>query len=321
MFTPQKVWSGWSLTPNKSGVRVRTGSGSDLGPNSGDGASAKEKGIVAVVENGGSNLDREVLVERLSSLEKELYEYQFNMGLLLIEKKEWTSKYTEQSQDLVEVKDALEREKAAHLIALSEAEKREENLRKALGVEKECVLDLEKALREMRSENAKIKFTAESKLAEANALVASVEEKSLEVEAKLRSADAKFAEISRKNSEFDRKSQDLESQESALRRDRLSFIAEQEAHENTLSKQREDLWEWEKKLQEGEERLAKGQQIINQREQRANENDRLCQQKEKDLEEAQKKIDATNITLRSKEEDVNNRLADIALKEKVSICL
>ncbi|CAJ1837539.1 unnamed protein product [Sphenostylis stenocarpa] len=315
MFTPQKGWTGWSLTP-KSGVRGGTGSGSDLGPNSGDGASAKEKGVVAVVENGGNNLDREVLVESVSSLEKELYEYQFNMGLLLIEKKEWNSKYTELSQDLVEVKDALEREKAAHLIALSEAEKREENLRKALGVEKECVLDLEKALREMRSENAKIKFTADSKLAEANALVVSIDEKSLEVEAKLRSADAKFAEISRKSSEFDRKSQELESQESALRRDRLSFIAEQEAHESTLSKQREDLREWEKKLQEGEERLAKGQRIINEREQRANENDRLCRQKEKDLEEAQKKIDATNVTLRNKEDDVNNRLADIALKEK-----
>ncbi|XP_027348862.1 protein CROWDED NUCLEI 1 isoform X2 [Abrus precatorius] len=316
MFTPQRVWSGWSLTPNKSGARTGTGSGSDLDlvPNSVDGATAKGKGA-AFVENGG-NLDREVLVERVSSLEKELYEYQFNMGLLLIEKKEWNTKYTELSQDLLGLKDALEREKAAHLIALSEAEKREENLRKALGVEKECVLDLEKAVREMRSEHAKIKFTADSKLAEANALVASVEEKSLEVEAKLRSADAKLAEISRKSSEFDRKSQDLEAQESALRRDRLSFIAEQEAHESTLLKQREDLREWERKLQEGEERQAKGQRFLNEREQRANENDRICRQKEKDLEEAQKNIDAANITLRNKEDDANSRLASITLKEK-----
>ncbi|XLT02621.1 hypothetical protein HN51_051972 [Arachis hypogaea] len=137
------------------------------------------------------------------------------MGLLLIEKKEWSSKYNELNQDLAEVKDALEREKFAHLIAIFEAEKREEHLRKALGVEKECVLDLEKVVREMRSEHANIKFSAESKLAEANALVASIEEKSLEVEGK------------------------------------------QESHESTLSKQREDLREWEKKLQEGEERLAK----------------------------------------------------------------
>jgi len=45
----------------------------------------------------------------------------------------------------------------------------------------------------MQSKHAKIKFTTDLKLAQANALVASIEEKCLEVEAKLHSADAKFA--------------------------------------------------------------------------------------------------------------------------------
>ncbi|RVW44833.1 Protein crowded nuclei 1 [Vitis vinifera] len=53
---------------------------------------------------------------------------------------------------------------------------------------------LEKALHEMRSEYAEIKFTSDSKLAEANALVTSIEERSFEVEAKLHAADAKLAE-------------------------------------------------------------------------------------------------------------------------------
>ncbi|KAK7256689.1 hypothetical protein RIF29_30145 [Crotalaria pallida] len=39
-------------------------------------------------------------------------------------------------------------------------------------------------------------------------------------------------------------------------------------------------------------------------------------QKDKDLEDAQRNIDATNVILRSKEDDVNVRLASITLKEK-----
>lgn len=85
------------------------------------------------------------------------------------------------------------------------------------------LLQLEKALREMRSEYAEIKFTADSKLEEAHALSTSIEGRSLEVEAKLRAADAKLAEVSRKTSEIQRKSVEIEAKESSLMRERMSF--------------------------------------------------------------------------------------------------
>ncbi|TYH63662.1 hypothetical protein ES332_D07G208200v1 [Gossypium tomentosum] len=316
MFTPQrKVWSGRSLTPWKK----VDGSVSDPNSNGVVVGKGKAAAFVESVTPHGNDLgseDQEGVPEKVLRLENELFEYQYNMGLLLIEKKEWISKHEELNQELMEAKDALKREQAAHSIAINDVEKREENLMKALGVEKQCVLDLDKALRNMRAENAEIKFTADSRLSEANALIASVEEKSLEVETKLRAADGKLAEVSRKSSQIERKSQELESRENVLRRERLSFISEQEAHEITMSKQREDLWEWEKRLQDAEERLAKSQRYVNQREERANENDRLLKQKEKDLEEAQKKIDAANQTLKEKEDDINSRLTNLTLKEK-----
>lgn len=87
-------------------------------------------------------------------------------------------------------------------------------------------MQLEKALRELRSENAEVKVTADSKLTEADALVRSVEEKSLEVEAKLRDVDARVAQVSRKSSEVERKSKEVEARESSLQRERFAYIAE-----------------------------------------------------------------------------------------------
>ncbi|XP_009617262.1 nuclear matrix constituent protein 1-like isoform X3 [Nicotiana tomentosiformis] len=307
---PRKIFSGWTLTPRTDPANRAVSKGKDVGF-----MGSAQKGVF-LSQDCDDTMDKQVILEKLSNLENELLDYQYNMGLLLIEKKEWSSKYEEIKQALDKAKEDYRREQNAYSIALSEVEKREENLRNALGVEKQCLLELEKELREMRSEYAETKYTADSKLKEATALATSVEENSLQLELKLRAADAKIAEVNRKSSDVESKLCDSKAQENALRRERSSFNTEREAHESALSKHREELREWERKLKEGEERLADARTLLNQREQRASENDSVLIQKQNDLEAESRKIDIANSVLRKKEDDMSSRLASVAHKEK-----
>jgi uncharacterized protein YukE len=262
--------------------------------------------------------DRDALIEKILKLEKELFDYQHNMGLLLIEKKQWTSTNNELQQAYDEAMEMLKREKTSNAITLNEADKREENLRKALIDEKQFVAELENDLKYWQREHSVVKSTSEAKLEEANALVIGMKEKALEVDRERAIAEEKFSVMNRKSSELERKLKEVETREKVHQREHLSLVTEREAHEAVFYKQREDLQEWEKKLTLEEDRLSEVKRSINHREERVMENERTIEKKEKILENLQQKISVAKSELTEKEESIKIKLNDISLKEKVS---
>uniref|UniRef100_A0A803KV77 Nuclear matrix constituent protein 1-like protein n=1 Tax=Chenopodium quinoa TaxID=63459 RepID=A0A803KV77_CHEQI len=301
----------------------------------------KEVGLLD--ESALERKDHQAMLGKISRLEKELFDYQYNMGLLLLEKKDLISKTEELGHEVSEAVEILKRERGAHLIAVSEAEKREENLKKALQVERRSLVDvprqllvqmenqcdqvksvilifivciLQRALRDMNEELAKGKATSETTVADLNARMEELQILNLDVEKRSRSVDAKLAESDRKNSELNRKLQDLEVREDILQREQLSLTQERESHELHFRKQKEDMLEWEKKLQEGEQRLCESRRILNEREEKLHEIDISTKVKESNFEELQKKIDLANETLKKVENDVKNQSAELDMKEK-----
>lgn len=80
---------------------------------------------------------------------------------------------------------------------------------------------------------------------------------------------------------------------------------------------KKDLQEWDRKLQEVEERLCEGIIITSEREVKVNETEMDLRLREQELKKAQKEIDLSTSVLKKKEDDINQRLANLTAEEHV----
>ncbi|CAM8946883.1 unnamed protein product [Rhodiola kirilowii] len=260
--------------------------------------------------------DKAALIAYISKLEAEIFDHQHHMGLLILERKEWTSKYQEikDSAEAAELKHRCDL--SAQASALSEAKKREESLKKALRVEKECIANLEKALHEMRAESAETKVAAESKLAEARAMEEAAIKKSSEAEAKLHAAEALEADGKRYHRTAERKIQEVEAREDDLRRRLMTFKSECEAKEKELASERQALSERLRTIQQEQEQLLDGKALLNQREEQIFNKSQELYSMENEIENSKSIIEKELRALNKEKSEVDHIKATLSAREE-----
>ncbi|TKY70689.1 CROWDED NUCLEI 4 [Spatholobus suberectus] len=242
-------------------------------------------------ENSIEQKDKATLVAYIAKLQAQIYDHLNHMGRHIIERKELASKY-QQVKALIDSSEFMHKhDSAMHLSALIEARKREESLKKAVGVKEACIASLEKALHEMRNECAETKVSAESKFSEAHQLIDEAQKKSTEVEAKLRAAESFQAEACRYNSVADRKLRDVEAREDELRRQIISFKSDCDEKEKEIIRERQSISEKQNSLQQEQERLLQSQALLNQREDHHFSRSQELDSLQKELEDTRTNID------------------------------
>eukprot|EP00252_Welwitschia_mirabilis_P027232 TRINITY_DN9294_c0_g1_i2.p1 TRINITY_DN9294_c0_g1~~TRINITY_DN9294_c0_g1_i2.p1 ORF type:complete len:1127 (-),score=354.25 TRINITY_DN9294_c0_g1_i2:383-3763(-) len=263
--------------------------------------------------------DKAALVSHIAKLESELYDYQYNMGIVLLERKDIESECERIKASATEYEEKLREEQASHAATRAEAVKQEESLKKALGIEKQCVVDLEKALHEMRAASAEAKYTSEDLYSKAREMIATADEKDLAAESKIRAGEALIGEANRKKADVERKLFELEGREDALRREQQAFKSECEARENEFVLQKRNLHDWEKRISDGQEKLSEGQTLLNQKEEFIMKKLDALKQTEGELEHSKQTIEKEHSDMQKKEIELRANLASLAIREEALI--
>ncbi|XP_074294304.1 nuclear matrix constituent protein 1b-like [Silene latifolia] len=263
--------------------------------------------------------DKAALIAYIAKLEAEIFDLQHNIGVLVLERKDSASKYEDSrlSTEKAEVKHL--RDQAAISSVLAEARKREDNLKKLLGIEKECVANIEKALHEMRAESAEVKIAADIKMAEARSLVEDTQQKYAEAEEKLRAAESLRDEVRRSERAAGRKLQEVEGREDDLRRRITSFKSDCDAKVKEIMLERQSLAERQKVLSESQNKLLDSQALLNQREADILSKSQALKRLERELEDKKESIAAEMRVFAEQRSNLELNAICLSEREKVVV--